>query len=91
MEKPNPYDDGQGWIRIYDGVLGPVWSCGPVIPNSLVDILDIDDMIVKKKRRRRKTRTSLILNISMKAVDVLTIIILKPMKDIEARQNNSYS
>ena len=33
------------------GVLEPVWACGPVLPNSLVD-LDGED-------RRRKTRTSL--------------------------------
>ncbi|KAL3066061.1 hypothetical protein OYC64_016078 [Pagothenia borchgrevinki] len=23
-----------------DGVLRPVWSCGPVLPTSLVDLLD---------------------------------------------------
>ena len=42
-EKPNPYDDGQGLINANDVVLEPVWSCGPGLPNSLVDILDIDD------------------------------------------------
>ena len=43
LEKPNPYDDGQGWIRIEDGVLEPVWSCDAALPNSLVDLLDIGD------------------------------------------------
>lgn len=39
LEKPNPYDEEQGWMRT-DGVLRPVWSCGPVLPTSLVDLLD---------------------------------------------------
>ncbi|KAK2189067.1 hypothetical protein NP493_115g02000 [Ridgeia piscesae] len=43
LEKPKPYDDEQGWIRTEDGVLEPVWSCGPVLPNSLVDLLDTGD------------------------------------------------
>ena len=40
LEKPNPCDDGQGWIRTEDGVLEPVWLCGAALPNSLVDFLD---------------------------------------------------
>ncbi|KAK2183014.1 hypothetical protein NP493_328g05006 [Ridgeia piscesae] len=40
LEKPKSYDDGQGWMRTEDGVLEPVWSCGAVLPNSLVDLLD---------------------------------------------------
>ena len=43
LEKPNPYDDGQGWIRTKDGVLEPVWSLDAAIPNSLVDLLDTGD------------------------------------------------
>uniref|UniRef100_UPI00358EE7FF uncharacterized protein n=1 Tax=Myxine glutinosa TaxID=7769 RepID=UPI00358EE7FF len=39
LEKPKPYDEGQGWMRT-DGVLKSVWSCGPVLPTSLVDLLD---------------------------------------------------
>ena len=42
-EKPNPTNDGQGWIRTEDGVLEPVRSCNPVLPNSLVDLLDTGD------------------------------------------------
>uniref|UniRef100_UPI00358FA4EE uncharacterized protein isoform X1 n=1 Tax=Myxine glutinosa TaxID=7769 RepID=UPI00358FA4EE len=40
LEKPKPYDEGQGWMRTDEGVLKPVWSCGPVLPTSLVDLLD---------------------------------------------------
>ena len=40
LEKPNPYDDGQGWIRTEDGVLELVWSCDAALPNLLVDLLD---------------------------------------------------
>ena len=43
LEKPNAYDEEQGWIRTDIGVLEPVWACGPVLPNTLVDLLDIDD------------------------------------------------
>ena len=31
------------WIRSEDVVLEPVWSCGPVLPVSLVNILDTGD------------------------------------------------
>ena len=43
LEKPNPYDDGQGWVRTEDGVLELVWSCGAALQNSLVDLLDTGD------------------------------------------------
>ena len=38
VDKPNPYDQNQGWART-DGVLEAVWSCGPILPSSLVDLL----------------------------------------------------
>uniref|UniRef100_UPI00358F4B42 putative helicase MOV-10 n=1 Tax=Myxine glutinosa TaxID=7769 RepID=UPI00358F4B42 len=38
IEKPKPDSEGQGWTLI-DGLLEPVWSCGPVLPASLVDLL----------------------------------------------------
>ena len=41
LEMRKPYDDEQGWIRTDDGVMEPVWSCSPVLQNSLVDLLDI--------------------------------------------------
>ncbi|KAK2164989.1 hypothetical protein NP493_1387g00044 [Ridgeia piscesae] len=43
LEQPNPYDDGQGWVRTEDGVLELVWSCGAALQNSLVDLLDTGD------------------------------------------------
>ena len=39
LEKPNPYDDGQGWKRTDGGILEPEWSCGPILMISLVDLL----------------------------------------------------
>ena len=30
-------------MRTEEGVLEPVWSCGPVLPASLVDLLDTGD------------------------------------------------
>ena len=41
MENRKPYDNGQGWITTDDGVLEPTWSCCPVLPNSLADLLVI--------------------------------------------------
>ena len=40
VEKPNPTDDGQGWCMNERGVIEPVWSSGPILPISLVDLLD---------------------------------------------------
>ena len=40
LERPKTYDNGQGWIRTDNAVLEPVWSCGPVLTNSLVDLPD---------------------------------------------------
>ena len=37
LENPKPYDEGQGWMKTDEGVLKPVWSCGPILPTSLVD------------------------------------------------------
>ena len=37
---PKPYDPGQGWEKNEKGILEPVWSCGPVLPASLVDLLE---------------------------------------------------
>ena len=43
LEKPMPYDHGQGWLRNDEGVLESLWLCKPVLPVSLVDILDTID------------------------------------------------
>ena len=44
FERPKPYDEGQGWLKTEEGVLEPVWSVGPVLPPSLLDLLDTSDM-----------------------------------------------
>ena len=38
--RPRPYDPGHGWEKTEEGILEPVWSCGPVLPPSLVDLLE---------------------------------------------------
>jgi len=38
--RPNPYDPGQGWEKTEEGVLEPLWSCGPVLLPSLIDLLE---------------------------------------------------
>jgi len=38
--RPNPYDPGQGWQKTEEGLLEPVWSCGPILPLSLIDLLE---------------------------------------------------
>ena len=38
--RPKPYDPGQGWEKTEEGILEPVWSCGSVLPPSLVDLLE---------------------------------------------------
>lgn len=47
VERPKPYDDGQGWIMSADGVLEPLWSCSPVLPMSLIDLMTADDHELK--------------------------------------------
>ena len=37
---PNPYDPGQFWEKTEEGVLERVWSCGPVLSTSLIDLLE---------------------------------------------------
>ena len=39
LEKPNPYDDGQGWVNTHEGVLEPMWSFCHIMPTPLVDLL----------------------------------------------------
>ena len=36
---PKPCDAGQGWETNVSGVLEPVWTCGPILSPSLIDIL----------------------------------------------------
>ena len=43
FEKPEPDSESQGWLRSDDGVLEPVWSIGPILPPSLLKLLDTCD------------------------------------------------
>ena len=36
---PKP-DPNQGWEKNEEGILEPVWSCGPILPTSLIDFLE---------------------------------------------------
>ena len=40
VDHPKPYDDFQGWESTEDNVLEPIWACGPILPPSLVDLLE---------------------------------------------------
>ena len=42
-ERPKPHDKGQGWLKTDEGVVEPVWSIGPILPPSLIDLLDTQD------------------------------------------------
>ena len=35
-----PYDAGQGREKTEEGILEPVWSCGPILLPSLIDLLE---------------------------------------------------
>ncbi|KAG1666825.1 PIN2/TERF1-interacting telomerase inhibitor 1 [Nymphon striatum] len=37
---PKPYNPEQGWERNDEGVLEPVWSCGPVLPPTMIDLVE---------------------------------------------------
>ena len=37
--RPKPYDNGQQWVKTEEGFLEPVWSCGPSLPPSLIDLI----------------------------------------------------
>ena len=43
VQKPQPCDEGQGWVMTPAGVLEPLWSHGSVLPDSLVDLLVTPD------------------------------------------------
>ena len=39
VEFPKPHEDEQGWEKTDDGSLVPLWSWGPILPPSLVDLI----------------------------------------------------
>ena len=38
--RPEPYDNGQQRVKTEEGFLEPVWSCGPILPPSLIDLIE---------------------------------------------------
>ena len=40
IQAPNPSNAGQGWDEVDNGALEPLWTLGPVLPTSLIDLLD---------------------------------------------------
>ena len=38
--KPRPCDPGQGWEKTDEGLLEPIWFIDPVLPPSLVDLIE---------------------------------------------------
>jgi len=91
LEKPNPSDDGQVWIRIEDGVLAGV------VPRFCVTKLtgwSPGHWWSWRGRRGgggKRGRTSLTLTISVKAMvnDDLTLIVWSPW-EVEARHLRNY-
>jgi hypothetical protein len=41
--RPEPYDPGQGWEKTDGGFLEPIWSIGPILPPSLIDLIENED------------------------------------------------
>ena len=39
FEKPKPHDQDQGWVIDDDGIIESKWSNGPVLPQSLIDLM----------------------------------------------------
>ena len=37
---PKPCDPAQGWEKNDEGILEPLWSCGPILPPSLIDLVE---------------------------------------------------
>ena len=38
--RPRPYEPDQGWEKSEEGFLEPVWSRSPILPPSLIDLLE---------------------------------------------------
>ena len=38
-----PYDEQQGWEKTAEGQLESKWACGPVLPPSLIELLERDN------------------------------------------------
>ena len=49
VEKPKPFDKGQGWEKLENGSLEAVWSRGPILPLSLIDILEGNEWNIEEE------------------------------------------
>ncbi|XP_074605770.1 uncharacterized protein LOC141858830 [Acropora palmata] len=38
--RPKPHEPGQGWQKNESGSLEPIWSSSPILPPSLVDLIE---------------------------------------------------
>ena len=43
IEASNSDDDKQGWLKIQNSLLKPIWQVGSFLPSALVDIVDSDE------------------------------------------------
>ena len=39
FESPKPFNLCQGWEKSEDNNLKPIWSCGPILPSALIDVI----------------------------------------------------
>ena len=40
FEIPKPFDLCQGWEKTEDNNLKSIWSCGPILPSALIDMIE---------------------------------------------------
>ena len=48
FDRPKPDEPGQGWTKNSEGVLEPLWCLGPILPISLVDLLQAEPDIMEE-------------------------------------------
>ena len=41
FEKPKPHEANQGWSINDSGILEPLWTIGPCLPQSLIDLMNM--------------------------------------------------
>ena len=61
IQRPNPYDPGQGCEKTEEGVLEPVWSCGLILPRSQRKLLRRRRRLEKRKRDKELIMKSLVM------------------------------
>ena len=61
-------------------MLEPVWSCGPVLTNSLVDFLDTGNCEEEEEVEEDEDELTLMISVKAMVNGVLTITILKPLR-----------